>query len=86
MSSPMQREILTHYWVSPEPHPKEHHWRDEIDSFVRVGLLKRNKRPNKYGTCYEANREALEPYMNALGAIPFPILVQQWVIPLAEPA
>lgn len=80
MTTPLEREVLTHYYVSPEPWPRLNiHNRDLIDRFVKAGLLRLTMEPNAYGSYVEGVREALEPYMEALAAVPLP--VQRWVVP-----
>lgn len=85
-TTPLDREILTHYWVSPEPFLKgsenwtqTHH--DIVNKFLGLGLL----RHEDDGTGFHrirANPEALKPYMDALAAVPLP--VKKWLIPAAN--
>lgn len=86
-TTPYEREILTHYWVSPEPWKNgSENWRDLdgkiIDKFVRLGLL-RQVQHQEIGSVLVSkivkNEEALRVYMDALAAVPLP--VQRWVIP-----
>lgn len=79
-TTPLDREILTHYYVSPEPFPRSGGSNSEtVQRFIRLGLLVELPQANKYGSTIEANREAIRVYMDALGRVPLP--VQRWVIP-----
>lgn len=77
ITTPFERELLTHYYVSPAPFRREDF--AEITRFVELGLLKRLDSPNEYGATVTGNHEALRVYMDALGQVPFP--VQRWVVP-----
>lgn len=80
MTTPLERAILTHYYVSPTPYPNESSLSVELVSrFVDLGLLRRLDFHNEFGAKIEGNKDALEPYMDALAAVPLP--VQRWVIP-----
>lgn len=85
MTTPLERAILTHYWVSPGPWKEgSDFWKpadcEAVDKFVELGLLKKVSNDMHPGTTYTmANDEALAPYMEALAAVPLP--VQRWVIP-----
>jgi hypothetical protein len=75
-TTPLEREILTHYWCYADPHPHEFK-RDTlqhtiIERYIRLGLLKRE------GGVVHPNRPALEPYMEALSAVPLP--TQKWIV------
>jgi len=80
VTTPCDREILTHYYVCPLPFPREtDDLAERVAEFVRLGLLRVRSEPNVYGSNIEANHDALRVYMDALGKVPLP--VQQWVIP-----
>lgn len=84
-TSPYERAILNHYWVSPEP------WKDgsenwlpldtqTIDKFIGLGLLLEVSHPDLPSRSkIVKNEAALRVYMEALDAVPLP--VQRWVIP-----
>lgn len=76
-TTPLEREILTHYWTSPAPFPRCHvdAVREAIERFVRLGLLSYDAAANEY----RGIKEALRPYMEALDAVPLP--VQRWEVP-----
>jgi len=76
-TTPLEREILTHYWMSPGPFPRCHVGavREAVERFVRLGLLSYDAAANEY----RGVKEALRPYMEALDAVPLP--VQQWQVP-----
>ena len=74
MPSAIERQILTHYWVSPEPFPRKSDLVAEIiANYVSLGLLKTE------GDDVVGVSEALRPYMEALESVPLP--EQRWVIP-----
>lgn len=82
MTTPLEREILTAYWTSPEGYTgRRTDLHDRIiQKFVRLGLLCLQS-PGSV----QPNFDALSPYMDALAAVPLP--VQRWVIPTdASPA
>jgi hypothetical protein len=86
MSSPLEIELLLHYWCSATDHPHVAKnlglaWREAADRFVERGLLRRADIATE-GRLYTGVSEALEPYVNALTAVPFP--VQQWILPLQD--
>ncbi|HYK50908.1 MAG TPA: hypothetical protein VEU94_14365 [Terriglobales bacterium] len=76
-TTPLEREILTHYWTSPAPFPRCHvdAVREAIERFVGLGLLSYDAAANEY----RGVKDALRPYMEALDAVPLP--VQRWVVP-----
>lgn len=76
-TTPLEREILTHYWTSPAPFPRCHvdAVREAIERFVRLGLLSYDPAANEY----RGVKEALRPYMETLDAVPLP--VQRWDVP-----
>ena len=76
-TTPLEREILTHYWTSPTPFPRCHvdAVREAIERFVRLGLLSYDAPANEY----RGVKEALRPYMEALEAVPLPVL--RWEVP-----
>lgn len=79
-TTPYEREILTHYFVSQEPFRNEGALAVSLVSkFVDMGLLKRLYFQNEYGAKIAGNSEALRVYMAALAAVPLP--VQRWVVP-----
>ncbi len=82
MTTPLEREILTHYYVMAEPYQGgSENWNPCVSGivnvFIRMGLLIR---------CdgrLRANEPALRVYMDTLAAVPLP--VQRWVIPEPPP-
>ena len=87
--SPLMIEILIHYYVTGgvdygPPRLDAPAVADAINAFLRRGLLFRyetiypNEKPKKDTPIYIANRDALEPYVNALCRVPLP--VKRWVI------
>lgn len=82
--TPFEIEILLYYYYSAEDNcPKKNApiFKSTIDRFVNLGLILAvpNQHPMSY--TYSANREALQVYVDALGAVPLP--VKQWMIPNA---
>lgn len=81
MTTPLEREILTHHWVTAEPYgegrtlSKLHH--EIMDRFVDAGLLVRLSNGDT-----EGNYEALSLYMQALADVPLP--TKEWAIPRAS--
>lgn len=78
--SPLQVEILLFYWYTGgEDFPRIRHAtvRETIDGFARYGLLVKMSEGNNPE--FTANREALDPYINAVLALPLP--VKRWVMP-----
>lgn len=81
MTTPYEREILTHYFTRAAPwkdgsenwKPLDH---EIIDRFITLGLLIQIHSPE---TKIEANHDALRVYFEALAAVPLP--VQRWVTP-----
>lgn len=73
MTTPLEREILAHYYCSDAPYTcrSDVHIR-AVDAFVKLGLLISDEQGVR------ANRYALEPYMRALDNVPLP--VQRWVV------
>lgn len=85
MTSPLERAILTHYHCSPGPYKDgSEHWTqlecEIINEFIAKGLLIQKEEGNR--KWIEGNSTALPLYMDALSAVPFPVL--QWVIPLTN--
>jgi hypothetical protein len=83
MTTPLEREILTHYWAYPgEFRGGRQNWsvgiREIVERFIRLGLLE-EKFVSGEGTGIFANQPALAAYMEALAKVPLP--VQQWVVP-----
>lgn len=87
MTTPLEREILTHYWTRATPFlGGSEHWTklhcEIVERFVAAGLLIQNEcrngedRPDRW---ISANCDALEPYMDALAAVPLP--ERRWVVP-----
>ena len=78
--SPLQVEILLHYWWSPsdfELHSEGSAAQKEFcEELVRLGILSRVTGGTNF---YTANKEALKPYVEAVLAVPLP--VQVWVVP-----
>ena len=76
-TSPLDISILLHYYCSPRDvsNINAPAVQESIEHFLEIGLLKNSK---DEGVRYEANREALEVYINALCNVPFP--VNKWVI------
>lgn len=77
--SPLELAILLHYYCLPGDYPRlegNDAVKRIIEKFVKAGLLVGwNGKDQKY----EANRPALEVYVNALLSVPFP--EQKWIIP-----
>jgi hypothetical protein len=74
MTSPLEREILTHYYTTPLPYTTRSLVHVEaVAKFVELGLLISDE------DGVRADYEALGPYMDALAAVPLP--VRRWVIP-----
>lgn len=91
-TTPLDREILTHFYVSGEPFPRSSpHINQRIADFVQRGLL--IVEPPEVTTiqglrfssarvpAVHANMEALKPYMNALGEVPLPVQSTVWTVP-----
>ncbi len=75
MTTPLEREILTHYWTTPGPFPRNTPLICEITGvFIDAGILLRDDNGE-----VRANCDAMEPYMDALAAVPLPVM--RWVIP-----
>jgi hypothetical protein len=81
MSTPFERDILTHHWVSPAPFPREAAplYAQLVEVFIKRGLLRRLPEPNSYGCMVDGQTEAMLVYQAALMAVPYP--VQEWRIP-----
>lgn len=82
-TSPLEREILTHYWTTPGPYAgSTDDWSQSVcihvRRFVALGLLE-ERSPGTAAAHIVANQEALKVYMEALAQVPLP--VRQWVIP-----
>ena len=75
-TTPLEREILTHYYCSAPGVP----FRSRLplileieEKFIKLGLL-------QHGIgCVKGNEEALRVYHDALASVPLP--VQQWNVP-----
>lgn len=83
MTSPLEREILTHYYCYEGSYKGgSENWsspvREAVERFIKLGLLIHMRSDAGYSTL-SANRDALEPYMDALGTVPLP--EQRWVVP-----
>lgn len=82
-TTPLEREILTHYWTTPGPYLNgSEHWlqpqSSAVDRFLRLGLLISVQEPD--GTRHiKPNHDALRPYMETLAAVPLPR--QAWFVP-----
>jgi len=76
MTTPLERQILTHYWL----YDKQYDGPDSCvaKKFIRVMVARGILREGRDGIIY-GNRDALEPYMKALEAIPLPI--NEWYVP-----
>lgn len=81
-TTPLEREILTHYYCYPTKYKEgSENWSDPVcdavEKLLELGLLKRivENGNNKI----IANKDALEVYMDALAQVPLP--VQVWAIP-----
>lgn len=85
--SPLGVTILLHYWGSSAPFRDGDFSapavRDALREFMKLGLLvdanPENMRTGEPSLTLVANREALEPYVNAVLAVPLP--VQTWGLP-----
>ena len=81
-TSPLERAILTHYYVSPLPYKDgSENWTqceaDAVKRFVEAGLLLQKRAgPEQF---IEANHRALAVYMEALASVPLP--VETWIVP-----
>lgn len=75
MSTPNEIEIAIHYHVCPNQHPRLHApaVRSACEDMVKAGILMRTD------DGYASNEDAMCAYINALRAVPFPIM--KWVIP-----
>jgi hypothetical protein len=82
MTSPLEREILTHYHCSSEPYKCKSKVHEEaVEKFIRLGLLTRITVASGDGVVFGGilpNTEALRVYMAALDAVPLP--VQRWEV------
>lgn len=76
VTTPLEREILTHYWVSMHEFPRRTPLIEVIEEgFIKLGLLRRHPVSNKI----EGVDAALRVYVDALAAVPLP--VQIWSVP-----
>lgn len=89
-TSPLEREILTHYWArSGDWKGDRTKWtsldHDIVSRFLELELLQLDApATHKDGWNYnlfKANREALEPYMRALAQVPLPVKRTEWIVP-----
>lgn len=78
MTTPYEREILTHYYISLAPFPRADAplFKMTIDKFIKLGLLERD------GDEIKGVEGALRIYMDALAAVPLP--VHPWIQPVAR--
>lgn len=78
--SPLEIEILIHYYCTMDKDVGNFDApavQDALKGFKELGLLELR---NTGGNClYQANREALTIYIDALCAVPLP--EKQWIIP-----
>lgn len=78
--TPLQVEILLHYWYCPDDfklHSEGNAGKKKFcEELVRLGILSKASKGTNF---YEANMEALRPYVEAVLAVPLP--VQVWVVP-----
>ena len=76
-TTPLDREILTHIYVSGTPFPRDSQGiRTRIKHFAHLGLLTID-----VDGLIIPNFDALKVYMDALGAVPLPVPASSWVIP-----
>lgn len=76
MTTPYEREVLTHHYTCSEPFPCQTIlYSQTVERFVELGLLVRAEGVDRP----LANCDAMEPYMAALAAVPLP--VQRWIVP-----
>ena len=74
-TTPLDREILTHYYTTPGPFPRDSpHISDQTQYFLDLELLTKDSDGDVV-----SNDAALQVYMDALGAVPLP--VKKWVQP-----
>lgn len=73
--SPLQVLILIHYYTTPGDCEAIENKKPLCEQFVKDGLLLKSE---EEGQLYEANRPALEVYINAICSVPFP--KQEWII------
>ncbi len=78
MKAPLTLEIIIHYYCggSDTDYMDSPGFREQAKMLVDVELLIRTGNPKRK---YEANREAVKVYLDALLAVPFPEL--EWIIP-----
>lgn len=76
--SPLELQILLHYYYSQEDHPSAIRVPDSamLQHFVQKGLIRKSSEP---GRIYEGVKEVLSVYVEALQSVPFP--VKEWKIP-----
>jgi hypothetical protein len=82
-TSPLERSILTHYWTTPSPWKNgSENWSDEdrriVDKLIVLRLLRHEEGEHGHHHLV-ANDDAVRVYMDALAAVPYPIL--KWVMP-----
>lgn len=82
-TTPLEREILTHYWSTPGPYlGGSENWKAThgllVQKFVDLGLLVRYDGEDGFPHI-RGNQDALRLYMEALSMVPLP--VQRWIIP-----
>ena len=75
--SPLEVEVLLHYWYSAEDHPMLHGplRLAFCERMVEAGIFSRGKD----GVRYVGNSDALKPYIEAILSVPLP--VRAWIIP-----
>jgi hypothetical protein len=79
--TPFEIEILLYYHysaVDDNPNKNAPMFKETMDRFVNLGLIRAT--PSQHPCCYfySGNREALAAYVNAICAVPLP--VQKWVV------
>lgn len=73
MTTPYEREILTHFYISSGPFPRADapEYRRTVHRFVKLGLLKYDPANNDEWAPIGV-KPALDAYMAALAAVPLP--------------
>jgi hypothetical protein len=82
-TTPLEREILTHYATTPGPYlGGSENWAEVhakiVQHFIELRLLISHQGADGRSHL-RANEEALRAYMDALAAVPLP--VQRWMVP-----
>lgn len=75
MTTPLEREILTHFYITTEDYDYRgsNLRHDIVRQFVARGLLIEENGKIR------GNDAALEPYMDALAEVPLPVM--KWIVP-----